>query len=143
MALFTEILLFFVLPSLLFQSPVRAANTCSNCFARSSPAYYPKSDKQGTETGACNYGALGATLNGGDVSAASNLYRNGVGCGACYRVRCTDANRCSNDGVTVTITDSGARGGADFILSQHAFARMGQIADAGAPLFVARCGRRG
>ncbi|KAJ8499573.1 hypothetical protein OPV22_010125 [Ensete ventricosum] len=59
-----------------------------------------------------------------------------------HQVRCTDANRCSNDGVTVTITDSGARGGADFILSQHAFARMGQIADAGAPLFVARCGRR-
>jgi len=36
--------------------------------------------------GACEYGAFGATLNKGDVSASANLYRNGVDCGVCYQV---------------------------------------------------------
>ncbi|RWW05176.1 hypothetical protein GW17_00031568 [Ensete ventricosum] len=50
------------------------------------------------------------------------------------QVRCTNANYCSTDGVTIVITDSGASGNTDFILSQHAFSRMGQNADAGASL---------
>jgi len=36
--------------------------------------------------------------------------------------------------VTIVITDSGASDGTDFILSQHAFAGMGQNKDAGATL---------
>ncbi|KAJ8505289.1 hypothetical protein OPV22_006175 [Ensete ventricosum] len=133
MALSFHKLPLLLLPLLLCQS-VAKGDTCSDCFTQSSAAYYPNSDTEGTETGACEYGTFGATLNSGDVSAASNLYRNGVGCGACYQVRCTNANYCSTDGVTIVITDSGASGNTDFILSQHAFSRMGQNADAGASL---------
>ncbi|RWW80392.1 hypothetical protein BHE74_00011269 [Ensete ventricosum] len=80
-----------------------------------------------TSAGACEYGSFGATLNDGYVSASS-FYRNGVG-GACYQVRCTDAKYCPNDGVMIKITYSGASSNTDFILSQHAFAKMGQKAD--------------
>ncbi|WOL07135.1 expansin-like B1 isoform X1 [Canna indica] len=132
MALCTKMFL-FLLPFLLCHSMARA-DTCSDCFTQSRAAYYPNSDQQGTESGACEYGAFGATLNGGDVSAASNLYKNGVGCGACYQVRCTNAKYCSNNGVTIVITDSGASDNTDFILSQHAFSKMGLNADAGASL---------
>ncbi|CAD6223750.1 unnamed protein product [Miscanthus lutarioriparius] len=84
--------------------------------------------------GACEYGTFGATLNNGDVSASANLYRNGVGCGACYQVRCTNPYYCSQNCVTIVITDSEASDGTDFILSQHAFARMGQNQNAGSTL---------
>ncbi|XP_020577846.1 expansin-like B1 [Phalaenopsis equestris] len=43
-------------------------------------------------------------------------------------------NYCSDNGVTIVITDSGSSGGTDFILSQHAFAGMGQTVDAGKSL---------
>ncbi|XP_077234324.1 expansin-like B1 [Tasmannia lanceolata] len=108
---------------LLKQDPARAA-TCSDCFIQSRAAYYPNSDKAGTETGACGFRAFGAKLNSGDVTATSDLYRDGVGCGACYQVRCTNSNYCSNKGVTVVVTDHGASDNTDFILSRHAFAKM-------------------
>lgn len=105
-------------------------------FTLSKASYYPNSDTKGTENGACEYGTFGATLNNGDVSASASLYRNGVGCGACYQVRCTDPYYCSPEGVTIVITDSGSSDGTDFILSQHAFTGMGQSADAGAALLT-------
>ncbi|KAK6935038.1 RlpA-like protein, double-psi beta-barrel domain [Dillenia turbinata] len=120
---------------LLLQTPSDAA-TCSDCFVQSRAAYYPNSDEQGTDTGACGYGSFGATINGGDVSAASDLYRDGVGCGACYQVRCTNSNYCSDNGTTVVITDNGAGDRTDFILSRHAFSRMAETTDAAASLLA-------
>ncbi|KAH0646455.1 hypothetical protein KY284_034339 [Solanum tuberosum] len=86
------------------------------------------------KAGACGFGTFGATINGGDVSAASDLYRDGLGCGACYQVRCTNSNYCSENGVNVVITDHGASDSTDFILSQRAFSRMAQTKDAAASL---------
>ncbi|XP_031126645.1 expansin-like B1 [Ipomoea triloba] len=114
---------------LVIQSPGDAA-TCSDCFIQSQATYYPNSDDNGTDSGHCGFGTFGATMNGGDVSAASNLYRDGLGCGACYQVRCTNSLYCSDKGVTAVITDSGASGGSDFILSSGAFGRMAQTKDA-------------
>lgn len=124
--------LFFVL--LFLQTLGGKAATCNDCFVQSRAAYYPNSEVQGTDVGACGFGSFGATINGGDVSAASDLYRNGVGCGACYQVRCTNGAYCSDKGVTVVITDSGSSDRTDFILSQRAFGRMAQTTDAAASL---------
>ncbi|XP_020248281.1 expansin-like B1 [Asparagus officinalis] len=131
MALSSKFLVLFFLSLFQFQILIKADD-----FIQSSAAYYSNSAQNGTSDGACGYGSFGATLNDGDVSAASNLYRNGVGCGACYQVKCTNANYCSDNGVTIVITDSGASGSTDFILSQRAFAQMGQTTDAGASLLA-------
>ncbi|KAK6251004.1 Expansin [Theobroma cacao] len=135
MALSLQSLLILFAALLLTQSLAEAA-TCSNCFTHSRAAYYPNSDEHGTDVGACGFGSFGATINGGDVSTASELYRNGVGCGACYQVRCTNNNYCSDDGVTVVITDQGSGPNTDFILSRRAFGRMAQTTDAAASLLA-------
>lgn len=36
--------------------------------------------------GACGYKDYGKTINGGEVSGVSRLFKNGTGCGACYQV---------------------------------------------------------
>ncbi|CAN1256950.1 Expansin-like B1 [Linum perenne] len=132
---------------LLMQNLQTNAATCKDCFVQSRAAHYPNSDEQGTDHGACGFGTFGATLNGGDVSAASELYRNGLGCGACYQVhcslkvltitrfqqvRCTNSNYCSDKGVNIVITDQGSSANTDFILSRRAFAGMAQTKDAAA-----------
>ncbi|KAK8996444.1 hypothetical protein V6N11_081719 [Hibiscus sabdariffa] len=120
MALSLQSLLILFTTLLLKQILVEAA-TCSNCFTPSRAAHYPNSDEQGTDVGACGFGSFGATLNGGDVSAASDLYRNGVGC---------------DKGVTVVITDQGSGHNTDFVLSQRAFGKMAQTTDAAASLLA-------
>ncbi|EEF33601.1 Major pollen allergen Ory s 1 precursor, putative [Ricinus communis] len=126
--------LLLLFATLLFLQTLAEAATCSDCFTHSQAAYYPNSDEQGTDRGACGFGSFGATINGGDVSAASNLYRDGVGCGSCYQVRCINSNYCTDKGVVITITDQGSSGNADFILSRRAFGRMAQTTDAAASL---------
>ncbi|KAI7987147.1 Expansin-like B1 [Camellia lanceoleosa] len=126
----------FSLVTFLLMQTLGDAATCSDCFTHSRAAYYPNSDEQGTETGACGFGTFGATLNGGDVSAASDLYRAGLGCGACYQVRCTNSNYCSDKGVNVVITDNGSSDRTDFILSRKAFGEMAQTTDAASSLLA-------
>ncbi|KAI3441916.1 uncharacterized protein J3R85_001974 [Psidium guajava] len=135
MALKLKLLLSLSATLFLVQSPANGA-TCSNCFVSSRAAYYPNSSQQGTDAGACGFGSFGAIINGGDVSAASDLYRGGVGCGACYQVRCTSSKYCSDKGVTVVITDQGSGDRTDFILSQRAFSQMAQTPDLASYLFT-------
>ncbi|KAL5862561.1 hypothetical protein ACOSQ3_000075 [Xanthoceras sorbifolium] len=136
MALYLETFFFFFAISLLSMQYLADAATCSDCFVHSRAAYYPSSNEQGSDIGACGYGSFGATINGGDVSAASDLYRNGLGCGACYQVRCTNSNYCSDKGANVVITDQGSSDRTDFILSRGAFGRMAQTKDAEASLLA-------
>ncbi|GMJ00271.1 expansin-like B1 [Hibiscus trionum] len=124
------------LRSLLILLTTLFLTTEASDFIHSRAAYYPNSDEHGTDVGACGFGSFGATVNGGDVSAASDLYRNGVGCGDCYQVRCTNSQYCSDKGVTVVITDSGSGPNTDFILSSRAFGRMAQTKDAAASLLA-------
>ncbi|XP_071692607.1 expansin-like B1 [Rutidosis leptorrhynchoides] len=113
-------LIFFVLSS-------AQTATSSDSFTHSRAAYYPGSDEKGSEIGRCGYGPFGATINDGYVAAGSDLvYRDGVGCGACYQVRCTNSKDCSNEGVTVVVTDHGSSDRTDFIMSQKAFRKMAQ-----------------
>ncbi|KAJ8755257.1 hypothetical protein K2173_019055 [Erythroxylum novogranatense] len=128
--------LLILLATLIYLHNFAKAATCSDCFIHSRAAYYPNSDQNGTDRGACGFGTFGATINGGDVSAASELYRSGIGCGACYQVRCTNSYYCTDKGVTVVITDQGSGPNTDFILSSRAFARMAQTKDAAASLLA-------
>ncbi|KAL6979822.1 Expansin-like B1 [Sarracenia purpurea var. burkii] len=104
------------------------AATCSGSFTHSRAAYYPNSDEQGTESE--------TTLNSGHVSAVSDLYRDGIGCGSCYQVRCTNSNYCTDKGATVVVTDQGSSDRTDFILSRRAFGQMAQTTDAAASLLA-------
>ncbi|CAH2041504.1 unnamed protein product [Thlaspi arvense] len=77
----------------------------------------------GNPTGACGFGEYGRTINDANVAGVSKLYKNGSGCGACYKVRCK-APECSQDGVIVVVTDYGEGHGTDFILSARAYGRL-------------------
>lgn len=57
------------------------------------------------------------------------LFKNGEGCGACYKVKCTDDGICSRRPVTIIVTDECpggycANGRFHFDLSGAAFSRM-------------------
>ncbi|KVH95253.1 expansin-like B1 isoform X2 [Cynara cardunculus var. scolymus] len=127
----------FIASALIFSvlNPAQSA-TSDGPFTHSRAAYYPDSDDKGSETGRCGYGSFGATINYGDVAAASDLYRDGVGCGACYQVRCMNSKDCSDEGVTVVITDQGSSDRTDFIMSKKAFRKMAQSTYAASSLLA-------
>ncbi|XP_010677135.2 expansin-like B1 [Beta vulgaris subsp. vulgaris] len=92
----------------------------------SKATYYYATDGLGTPKGGCAYGEYGRTINDGDVAlvTSSKLYKGGASCGACYKVRCKEAE-CAAEGVVVVVTDYGVSDGdTDLILSTHAFNKM-------------------
>ncbi|KAK4423013.1 Expansin-like B1 [Sesamum alatum] len=103
-----------------------AASLCygQESYVCSRATYYGSPDCNGNPTGACGFGEYGRTVNNGEVSGVSRLYRNGTGCGACYQVRCKIPTHCSDEGTKVVVTDYGEGDNTDFILSLRAYANL-------------------
>ncbi|KAG6495190.1 expansin-like A2 isoform X1 [Zingiber officinale] len=109
--------------SLLFLFLISSASGCDRCVHQSKVAYY--SSASAVADGACGYGSMAAGFNGGYVAAGSpRVHRGGVGCGACFQMRCKNANICSRGGVKVTLTDLNKSNSTDFVLSGPAFMAM-------------------
>ncbi|XP_042947140.1 expansin-like B1 [Carya illinoinensis] len=94
--------------------------------------YYGSGNSHGNPSGTCGYGEYGRTVNDGSVTGVSKLYRNATGCGACYQVRCTSSQYCSEEGVTVVVTDYGEGDNTDFILNPQAYERLARRGNKGA-----------
>jgi hypothetical protein len=61
-----------------------------------------------------------------------NTHHNGL----LNQVKCTNSYYCTDNGVTIVITDQGSSDNTDFILSRRAFGRMAQTTDAAASLLA-------
>ncbi|XP_057516798.1 expansin-like A1 [Amaranthus tricolor] len=113
--------LFLCLFFLLFSSASAACNQCVLAKA----AFFG-SDKA-LIGGACGYGPLALNFYAGHVAAAlPPIFQNGVGCGACYQIRCKNTAVCNRAGTTIVVTDihTDKTNTTDFVLSSRAFRAM-------------------
>ncbi|XP_020986675.2 expansin-like B1 [Arachis duranensis] len=100
-----------------------------NPYKNSRATYYGTRDGYGTPKYIHTYIYI-RTVNDGMVAAVSGLWNDGVGCGACYQVKCKVPKLCNVNGVTVVATDYGQGDRTDFILSPRAFNSLGVSPDA-------------
>ncbi|XP_061343913.1 expansin-like B1 [Gastrolobium bilobum] len=103
-------------------------------FTPSRATYYGSPDGYGNPRGACGFGYYGKTVNDGRVAGVSGLWKNGAGCGACYRVRCKIPQYCDEYGAYVVVTDYGEGDRTDFIMSPRGYSSLGRNDDASAEL---------
>ncbi|XP_009624764.1 expansin-B3 [Nicotiana tabacum] len=94
-----------------------------------SATWYGSPNGDGSTGGACGYGSMvDVKPFRARVGAVSSiLFKNGEGCGACYKVKCLDKSICSKRAATVIITDESpalTKGRVHFDLSGSAFGRM-------------------
>ncbi|GFQ01880.1 expansin-like a2 [Phtheirospermum japonicum] len=107
----------------IFVIVVSSATACDRCLHQSKVAFY--SSDQPLRSGACGYGSLAIGFNYGRLAAAvPSIYKDGAGCGACFQMRCKDANICSKEGTNVIVTDLNNDNRTDFVLSNKAFMAM-------------------
>ncbi|MCL7025066.1 hypothetical protein MKW94_020001 [Papaver nudicaule] len=108
---------------LMFGLLISYSTACDRCVHQSKAAYFTSSSS--LSTGACEYGSLALSFNGGHLAAGvPSLFRQGVGCGACFQIRCKNQKICSSGGTKVIITDLNHKNKTDFVLSNRAFRAM-------------------
>ncbi|XP_074558292.1 expansin-B3-like [Curcuma longa] len=100
--------------------------------------WYGSPDGDGSDGGACGYGTLVDVrpLRARVGAVSPVLFKDGEGCGACYKVRCIDRAVCSRRAATVIVTDECpggycASGRTHFDLSGAAFGHMAVAGEAG------------
>ncbi|GMI74440.1 EXPANSIN L1, expansin-like A1 [Hibiscus trionum] len=100
-----------------------SATACDRCVHRSKATFV--NSVEALSSGACGYGSLALGLGGGFLAGSgSPLFKNGAGCGACFKIRCKNPNLCRGTGTKVTLTDRSYGTQTDFVLSSKAFMAM-------------------
>ncbi|KAK7264080.1 hypothetical protein RJT34_31683 [Clitoria ternatea] len=112
----------FFLISLLASS----ATACDRCVHQTKATFFHNATT--LSSGACGYGsfALGLSKAGHLAVGVPSLFKNGAGCGACYKIRCKNPNLCTKPGIKVVLTDLNHNNETDysFVLNNRAFTAM-------------------
>ncbi|KMT01284.1 hypothetical protein BVRB_9g213010 [Beta vulgaris subsp. vulgaris] len=98
-----------------------SASACDRCLHQSKATYTGSL----FTSGSCGYGPLALNFNGGLLAAGQpSLYKEGAGCGACFKVRCKHPGLCRSQGTTVMLADSHGDSSRDFVLNKKAMITM-------------------
>eukprot|EP00252_Welwitschia_mirabilis_P019300 TRINITY_DN4422_c0_g1_i2.p1 TRINITY_DN4422_c0_g1~~TRINITY_DN4422_c0_g1_i2.p1 ORF type:complete len:266 (+),score=43.25 TRINITY_DN4422_c0_g1_i2:500-1297(+) len=96
---------------------------CDRCVYYTKLAYY--SNAGAVNVGACGYGSFASKLYSGNVAAAtSKIYRDGIACGACYQMRCTNQTLCTKNGAEVVVTDHNWSNQTGFVVTPQTFSSL-------------------